>query len=197
MPVTAPSHASTTRRSGGTVRALGRAGLAVAIAAALVLPAAARAGKNRDFATGSLIIPVQIEYQDDDAVIDAYGLVYSILRRNPERIAAGQKFVNFYWAIAPNKLSQYRCNTNTNTLPTYGAPNDNDGCDFAIQNAEGRPVARLKADNTEEVDFPVWTTSYDSTGTSTSNSGVRTRLPNCPDALRSTTNTTVSSRSSR
>ncbi len=126
-----------------------RGAMALAAAAALALPGTARAA-NRTFAINSLIIPVQIEYQEDDAVIDAYGLVYSVLRRNPEQIAAGKKYITFYWAIAPNKLSQYRCNTNTNTLPSYGGLNDNDGCDFAIQAASGRPVALLLPDNVNE-----------------------------------------------
>ncbi len=137
-----------------------RLGAWVALAAvALALPAGARAA-NRTFAINSLIIPVQIEYQEDQAVIGAYGLVYSVLRRNPDRIAAGQRPVTFYWTIAPNKLSQYRCNTNTNALPRYDIYNDNDGCDFAVQSATGSPVALFRPDATNKSPFGTSANEY-------------------------------------
>lgn len=136
-----------------------RLGAWVALAAVLALPAGARAA-NRTFAINSLIIPVQIEYQEDQGVIGAYGLVYSVLRRNPERIAAGQRPVTFYWSIAPNKLSQYRCNTDTNALPRYDAFNDNDGCDFAVQSAAGSPVALLMPDGTSKSPFGTAANEY-------------------------------------
>ncbi|HEU4382845.1 MAG TPA: hypothetical protein VFR85_05000, partial [Anaeromyxobacteraceae bacterium] len=147
-----------------TARARGRARTSTALlAAALALPAPALAA-NRTFAINSLIIPMQVEYQEDEAIIDAYGLVYTILRHNPERVAALKRPVTFYWIIAPNKLSAYRCNTNTSTLPSYATLNDNDGCDFVVQRATGRPVALLNPDNTEQSPFDVYASAYTPSG---------------------------------
>ncbi|MFY3742902.1 hypothetical protein ACOQFB_03255 [Anaeromyxobacter sp. Red801] len=128
---------------------------------ALALPGAARAA-NKTFSSGSIIIPTQLEYQTDDGVIASYGLVYAVLLRNLEAsLPTGcTKPVTFYWAIAPNKLSQYRCNTNTNALPRYDAYNDNDGCDFDVQSADGVPVAALTASGGEQAPFSAWETAY-------------------------------------
>lgn len=138
-----------------------RALLAAAALAVLALPAAPRAA-NKTFSSGSLIIPTQLEYQGDDAVIAAYGLIYAVLLRNTEAtLPTGCiKPVTFYWAISPNKLSQYRCNTNTNDLPRYDAYNDNDGCDFEVQSADGVPVAELNAASGETAPFQVSRTAY-------------------------------------
>jgi type IV pilus assembly protein PilY1 len=157
MPHAPPSRHPSAARPG-----LRRA-LAALAAAALVLPGAARAA-TKTFSANSLIIPVQIEYQSDEGIVGAYGLVYSILRRNPQRIADGQRPVTFHWAIAPNKLSQYRCNTNTVDVPTYGSFNDNDGCDFTVQLSTGSPVALLTPTNGELSPFDVFQSSYTVTG---------------------------------
>ena len=163
MRAVATTQAPTTRSGGGDSGSRVHTAMALMAVGALALPGPALAA-NRTFAINSLIIPVQIEYQEDDGVIDAYGLVYTILRHNPDRIAAAKRPVTFYWAIAPNKLSQYRCNTNTDILPSYGTLNDNDGCDFAIQSASGSPVALLNPDNTEQSPFDVYATAYTVTG---------------------------------
>lgn len=131
------------------------------LAAALLAPAAARAA-NRTFSANSLVIPVQLEYQSDQGILAAYGLVYTALAKNTLATLPStcKKPIAFYWGIAPNKLSQYRCNTNTSALPDYSRINDNDGCDFTIQSADGVPVASLGADMTEHAPFYAWATAY-------------------------------------
>ncbi len=124
-------------RAGRTAAAL--------LALALLWPAPASAAR-RMFSSGSLIIPSSIEYQSDGGILSTYGLVYVTLWKNASRVAAGLKPITFYWAVEPMKLSQYRCNTMTSTLPSYGPSyNDNDGCDFAVQSASGLPVELVDA----------------------------------------------------
>ena len=53
----------------------------------------ARAGYDRDFASGSLIIPMDLAYQDH-GLFQAYGLVYQLLRQG----------VTVYWVIDDNKV---------------------------------------------------------------------------------------------
>jgi type IV pilus assembly protein PilY1 len=140
--------------------------LALLLAAAAAAPTAASA-TNRNFASGSLIIPASLEYQSDTGVLATYGLVYAALWKN----ATAAKPITFYWAVQPQKLSQYRCDTTTppkstdpsspqfltgrNAPPLYSPTyNDNDGCDFAVSNAVskagnnyvgGQPVSLLTA----------------------------------------------------
>jgi type IV pilus assembly protein PilY1 len=135
--------------------------LALLAAAALLAPATGRAA-NKTFSANSLIIPAQLEYQTDEGMLAAYGLIFQVLWRNTQvpLPSACTRPVTFYWAVAPNKLSQYRCNTNTNTLPSYASYNDNDGCDFVVQSADGVPVAELTASNTEAAPFSVWKLGY-------------------------------------
>jgi type IV pilus assembly protein PilY1 len=142
--------------------------LALAVASALLAPGGARAA-NKIFAAGSLIIPPQLEYQNTEpgetspqGILAAYGLVYGILRRSQEATLPNPcvRPVTLYWAIAPNKLSQYRCDTNTNTLPAYSSYNDNDGCDLVVQSSDGVPVAELASSNNEAAPFYVWHTAY-------------------------------------
>jgi type IV pilus assembly protein PilY1 len=147
------------------------AGIALVCLAALLWPDAALAAR-RTFSSGSLVIPASIEYGTDSGVLSTYGLVYVTLWKNAERVAQGLKPVTFYWAVQPNKLSQYRCDTTTapspagsatgrNAPPSYGPTfNDNDGCDFAISRASGQPVSRLDASNAEQAPFPISDVAY-------------------------------------
>ncbi len=137
----------------------------IAAAAALALaalPGPAAAAK-KTFSSGSLIIPASIEYQSDFGILGTYGLAYILLWKNADRVANGLKPVTLYWAVNPKKLSQYHCDTSTNALPTYTGPNDNDGCDFAVQRAAaagGQPVTRLAPDFTEQSSFAVSNVAY-------------------------------------
>jgi hypothetical protein len=134
--------------------------LAALVALVVAAPGIASAQNRRTFAANSLIIPTQMEYQTDCGMTSAYGLIYSILYKNADRVTAGLRPITIYWAIDSNKQSHHRCDTATNSPPDTSTFNDNDGCDFSVQSAAGQPVARLKADNTEEAPFNVYTTTY-------------------------------------
>jgi type IV pilus assembly protein PilY1 len=154
------------REANGHVRSAPRraiAALVVAFTAALAPDRAAAA--NRTFAANSLIIPLQIEYQPTDAaVLGAYGLAYTLLAKNAAWAAAHQtKPVTLHWIIAPNKKSQYRCDTNTATLPSYSTANDDDGCDFTVQNATAQPVVGIDASGAEVAHLLAYRTAYSST----------------------------------
>ncbi len=140
---------------------LARLALALAAAAVLAVPAAARA-VDKVFAAGSLIIPMTQEYQTVDAQLAAYGMIYTLLYESETLPAGCTKRPTFHWAIQPNKRSQYRCNTNKNTLPSYGTIGDNDGCDFVVQSSDGIPVAEVGAGGTEAAPFNVYLTTYSS-----------------------------------
>jgi type IV pilus assembly protein PilY1 len=145
-----------------TLRRGAKLALVAALIAALLAPGAAEAGQ-RSFSSGSLIIPASIEYQSDPGVLGTYALVYVALHINAERAKAGKKKITFYWAVQPTKLSQYRCDTSgagRETLPSYGGPNDNDGCDFAVQKDQGPPVSRVNEDNTLSSSFPIENVAY-------------------------------------
>jgi type IV pilus assembly protein PilY1 len=130
-----------------------------ALMAAAPLPAGATV---RSFAAGSLIIPTQMEYQSDCAMVSAYGLVYMLLYKNTARIAAGLKPITVYWVIETKKRSHHRCDTSTNDLPNFSLYNDNDGCDFAIQEATGTPVQLVDYTNAV-VPLSVYSTTYNNT----------------------------------
>ena len=123
---------------------------------------AAGAATDKQFASGSLIIPQSIEYQTTDSgLLGTYGIVYVALYKNAARVAQGLKPITFYWVVQPNKLSQYRCNTMTNALPQYTPSyNDNDGCDFAVQNASGQPVTLIDQNGIPVTNFGVWNIVY-------------------------------------
>lgn len=75
--------------------------IAIAVAFALAgLPSAARAA-DRTFPAGSLIVPMDLSYQDT-GVLQAYGLLYELLRQG----------VPVYWVIDPDKTYHAApCNT--------------------------------------------------------------------------------------
>ncbi len=59
----------------------------------LLVAAPAEAGYSRDFAAGSLVIPMDLAYQDS-GMFQAYGLVYQLLRQG----------VTVYWVIDEDKV---------------------------------------------------------------------------------------------
>jgi type IV pilus assembly protein PilY1 len=145
------------------LRRRAKCALVAALSVALLAPGAARAAQ-RSFSSGSLIIPASIEYQSDDGVLGTYAMVYIALHLNAARAAAGKKKITIYWAVQPSKLSQYRCNTATEALPSYSPTfNDNDGCDFAVQKADGQPVSLVRADNSLLTPFTVSNVTYQAT----------------------------------
>ncbi len=71
-----------------------RALMTIATIAALVCaPGSAEAGYERTFEAGTLIIPMDLAYQDH-GLFQAYGLVFQLLRQN----------VTVYWVIDPDKV---------------------------------------------------------------------------------------------
>ncbi len=149
-------------RTAAPSRRAAAAAVAIAIAAA---PAAASA-YQKTFSTGAIIIPSNIEYQTDDAVISAYGLVYTTLYLNAARVKAGKRPITIYWIIEAKKQSHHRCLVDDGKLPDYSYFNDNDGCDIAIQNDAGQPVGYLDASGKEQTSsFIAYRVGYDtSTG---------------------------------
>ena len=65
---------------------------ATALAIALLASAPAEAGYERDFETSSLIIPMDLSYQED-GMFQAYGLLFQLLRHG----------ITVYWIIDPDK----------------------------------------------------------------------------------------------
>lgn len=130
----------------------------------------------RNFAAGSLIIPSQMEYQSDCGMVSAYGLVYMLLYKNAARVAAGQRPITVYWVIETKKRSHHRCDTSTNDLPDFSLYNDNDGCDFAIQEATGTPVQLVDFANAVQP-LSVYSTSYSKTAGDTARVGTTPSVP--------------------
>lgn len=69
-----------------------RAIIAPLVALALIVPAAAAQAEERNFASGSLIIPMDLSYQDK-GMYQAYGLLYELLRQG----------IPVAWVIDPDK----------------------------------------------------------------------------------------------
>src|ERR1700737_2450413 len=76
-----------------------------------VLPAPSARADNATFASGSLIIPMQSNFQDSCGVTSAYGLVWQILRANQpgHYFANANHIVTVYVVIGGNKTSPNRC----------------------------------------------------------------------------------------
>jgi type IV pilus assembly protein PilY1 len=141
-----------------------RLAAALLAAAALAVPGPGRAAQM-SFPSGSLIIPASIEYQSNNGTIGTYALVYAVLSANAQRTQP----IKFYWAIAPNKLSPYRCDTMHNDpstdAPRYDSFNDNDGCDFSIVRTTangGQPVSLVDETGNPVAPFQVNNLTYDS-----------------------------------
>jgi type IV pilus assembly protein PilY1 len=111
--------------------------------------------EDNTFSSGSLIIPMQSNFQDSCGVTSAYGLVWQILRANQP----GHYFANInhnvtvYVVINGKKTSHNRC-VPSNLSPAPGPnaagpsgaanhwddPKWNDGCDLAITSQNQQPV---------------------------------------------------------
>ena len=140
---------------------------ALILLAGALAPATSRAA-SKSFSSGSIILPMSIEYQSNDGIIAAYSLVYSVLYLNQ----ASNSPITIYLAIAPNKLSPYRCDTMhsnpgvPSNLPNYASLNDNDGCDFVVQRGTadgGQPVSLVDASGAAQAPFSVSDITYDVT----------------------------------
>ncbi len=118
------------------------------------------------FSGGSLVIPMQTNYQDSCGVTSAYGLVWQILRANqPGHYFANVNHpVTVYLIINGNKKSSNRCvPSNLTPAPNpnnpgpsgdannWDDPNWNDGCDLAIANQQDQPVVLVDFNAT-----PAW-----------------------------------------
>src|SRR5260370_27821314 len=87
---------------------------ALALGSAM-LPAPVAHADNATFASGSLIIPMQSNFQDSCGVTSAYGLVWQILRANQP---------GHYFANANHIVTVYVTHSDTNQLPTPGDPSN-------------------------------------------------------------------------
>jgi len=126
----------------------------LALGLTMLLATAARAD-NATFASGSLIIPMQSNFQDSCGVTSAYGLVWQILRANQpgHYFANANHLVTVYVVINGGKTSPNRCvPSNLTPAPTPNAagpsgaanhwddPKWNDGCDMSITTLGQQPV---------------------------------------------------------
>lgn len=122
--------------------------------AVLLAASVAWANPIQTFSQGSLIIPMQANFQTGCGAGSAYGLIWKILYENRPGGAFGGAPVQIFWVMADNKGSPNRC------IPTnkHGSPQDkvgvgklagvsnwddgpwNDGCDFFVENAAQMPV---------------------------------------------------------
>ncbi len=126
-----------------------RAQCVVLFVTAVVLGVAPPAWANppQTFSQGSLIIPMQANYQTACGTVGGYGLVWSILYENRTGGAFDGQPVTVYWTINGSKTSPNRCTpSNRHALPpapnngTWNDPAWNDGCDVTITNTTAPPV---------------------------------------------------------
>lgn len=185
MLATAPSHASRSSERGARRRFTWSAAAAL-VFVALAAPVTTR-GYEKTFSAGALIIPAQQEYQTDSGMVSAYGLVYTLLYKNAALIAQGKKPITIYWTVEPRKQSHHRCWTGDNTLPDFSGFNDNDGCDFAVQNAAGSPVSRIAPNGS--VVSPFWACGLDATVSSTITRNASSCDPQTVSAVEGSTGT--------
>ncbi len=84
-----------------------RTALAATLLATL-WPITTRAGYPETFPAGSLIIPMDKAYQTDAGLLQAYGLLFQLLRQG----------TTVYWTIEPNKTWHSKaCNDGTDPCP--------------------------------------------------------------------------------
>ena len=112
-----------------------------------VLGSSARADKQ--FLSGSLIIPPGAAYQTDCGAVSMYGLVYDILRANAYMAARPLLFpkgpIELYYTFSSTKASPNRC-TPTDKSVDPMLPGDSrwlDGCDFEVLAPGATPVMRV------------------------------------------------------
>lgn len=131
----------------------------------VLVAAVSWANPPQTFTQGSLIIPMQANFQNECGMASAYGLVWKILYENRAGGAFAGSPVTVYWAIQGAKTSTNRCvptNKHATALNTVGvgiaagkagwnAGVLNDGCDFYIENSGRQPVVPVDWN----VGFPV------------------------------------------
>jgi type IV pilus assembly protein PilY1 len=123
----------------------------LAVAAILLFGFLAHANDLVTFSAGSLIVPMQGNYQNECGTASAYGLVWRILQSNQAGHFNEHHPVTVYWAIRGNKDSPNRCvPSNLHTIkkpegaPWNSDPTWNDGCDLSITNNDHEPVVPVK-----------------------------------------------------
>lgn len=130
--------------------------------AALMLSSSAALGNDPvHFSAGSLIIPMQGNFQTDCGAASGYGLVWRILQSNQKGHYNADHPVTVYWVINGSKQSPNRCvPSNKHTPPSPNAlgpsgdptrwddPQWNDGCDATIVKNDQEPV--LPVDYTKD-----------------------------------------------
>lgn len=126
------------------------------ITVVLLSSSLAWANPPQTFSQGSLVIPMQNNFQTECGAASAYGLVWKILFENRPGGAFSGAPVTVYWAIQGSKSSPNRCvPTNKHRMPLPNAGSIaagkigwdtgpwNDGCDFSIENASTQPVVQV------------------------------------------------------
>ena len=113
------------------------------------------------FDPGSLIIPMQANYQSACGVTSAYGLIWRILQSNQAGHFNASHPVTIYWVIGL-KNSINRCvpsnkHTAPTTTPNRSAANWDDGCDLVIPDT-GSPTS------TQPVTLVDFSTVFPATG---------------------------------
>ncbi|MFZ5442924.1 MAG: hypothetical protein ACOZQL_23160 [Myxococcota bacterium] len=120
----------------------------------LLVASVASAATTQTFSQGSLIIPMQANFQTEAGAASAYGLVWKLLYENRPGGTFSGAPVQIFWIVADNKGSPNRCiPTNLHAAPlnsanaglAAGATNWNtgawnDGCDMFVENAAQMPV---------------------------------------------------------
>ncbi|MFT3711740.1 MAG: PilC/PilY family type IV pilus protein [Archangium sp.] len=120
----------------------------------VLVAAVSWANPPQTFSQGTLIIPMQANFQNECAMASAYGLVWKLLFENRVGGTFSGQPVTIYWAINGSKTSTNRCvptNKHDGAQDKTGAGilagksgwdsgANNDGCDFSIVNSGRMPV---------------------------------------------------------
>ena len=109
----------------------------IILAAVLSLAASQARAAERTFPAGSLIIPMDLAYQDT-GLLQAYGLLYELLRQN----------VRVYWVIDPDKTFHgAACNTPGNECPWDCAEVGSAKCPYPTASPDFTATATIVADD--------------------------------------------------
>lgn len=102
----------------------------------VLVAAVSWANPPQTFTQGSLIIPMQANFQNECAMASAYGLVWKILYENRAGGAFAGSPVTVYWAIQGAKTSTNRC------VPTnkHATALDILGVGIAAGSSAGKPA---------------------------------------------------------
>ncbi|MBX3155457.1 MAG: hypothetical protein KF773_05630 [Deltaproteobacteria bacterium] len=112
-------------------------------------PPSPGANVTKVFSAGSLIIPTSGTYQTSCGAVSAYGLIYNVLRANNWLVANGYPQVRVYYSFNADKTAPNRCVPTNKHMPpapntgVYTDPQWNNGCDFSVTRATGRPVREI------------------------------------------------------